>query len=87
MESNVFVNNHVINTKQGKSNNEFQLVINLFDKKGEEFEFCSSFMKTEQFSSYENSVLKALNSKNWLHKHKHAHSLTKCSLEEMMFKF
>ena len=66
MESNVFVNNHIINTKQGKSNNEFQLVINLFDKKGEEFEFCSSFMKTEQFSSYENSVLKALNSKNWL---------------------
>ena len=66
MESNIFVNNHIVNTKEGKTNNELQLIINLFDKRGKEFEFCSSFMKSEQFSSYEKSVLKALGSKNWL---------------------
>lgn len=66
MESSLFINNHTINLKNGKNNNEFQLIINLFDKKGVEFEFCSSFMKEEQFESYENSVLKALDSKSWL---------------------
>lgn len=66
MESSLFINNHNINLKEGKNNNDFQLVINLFDKKGAEVEFCSSFMKKEQFEKYENSVLKALNSKSWL---------------------
>ena len=66
METSVFINNHSINLKEGKSSDENQLVISLFDKKGNIAEFTSSFMKTEQFSTYEKSVLKAFNSKNWL---------------------
>ncbi|MBQ3047914.1 MAG: hypothetical protein IJD48_02745 [Clostridia bacterium] len=66
MEESLFINHHVVNTKKSSSVNEFQLVISLFDKKGKEIEFSSTYMNKEMFDLYEKSVLKTLNSKNWL---------------------
>jgi len=66
MEESLFVNNHIVNLKEGKLSDELQLTINLFDKKGNEVQFSSSFMQEDIFLTYEQSVLKALNSKSWL---------------------
>ena len=65
MEKDVFICGYNINTIKVSLLTKKQLIINLCDAKGKEYEFSSSLISEIDFEKYQNNIFKALNANNW----------------------
>lgn len=68
MDTNVFISKIEINQiRKSKSSVELQqMSIGFYDKDGEESSFLTSIMPTDKMDSYQQNLLGALNSTNWI---------------------
>ncbi|MBQ3214140.1 MAG: hypothetical protein IJB10_03965 [Clostridia bacterium] len=68
MDTNVFISKIQINQiKKSKSSIELQqMSIGFYDKDGEESSFLTSIMSTDKMDNYQQNLLGALNSTNWI---------------------
>ena len=65
MEKDVFICGYNVNTVKVSLLTKKQLIINLCDSKGKEYEFSSSLISEVDFDKYQDNILKALDIVNW----------------------